>query len=176
MPSSTIPRRIHFALDRLAPRARDRVLEIGCGNGVAAAQMHATQAFGFLLAIDRSATAAAAARVRNAAAIQQGRIDVRRSTLAELPPPPRRFDLAFAINVNLFWRGGATELAVLRRQLASHGRLLLVWEPPAARQATIIRDAATALLSDGGFVVEDAFCDSAGRLPLLALDCRLSGR
>jgi hypothetical protein len=124
----------------------------------------------------RSATAVAAACARNAAAIQQGRIDVRRSTLAELPPPQRHFDLAFAINVNLFWRGGAAELAVLRRQLASRGRLLLVWEPPAARQVVTIRDAATALLSDGSFVVEDTACDTTGRLPLLALDCRLSGR
>jgi protein-L-isoaspartate O-methyltransferase len=176
MPSSTVPRRILFALDRLEPVARDHVLEIGCGNGMAAAQMQATKAFGFLLAIDRSATAVAAARLRNAAAIAQGRIDVRHYALAELPPAHRRFDLAFAINVNLFWRGATRDLIALRRQLASRGRLLLVWEPPAAGQASTIRKAATALLSDNGFVVEDIACDTVGRLPLLALDCRLPAR
>lgn len=176
MSPSTVPCRIHFALERLAPDARDHVLEIGCGNGVAAAHMHDTKAFHFLLAIDRSATAVAAARARNASAIAQGRIDVRHSALAELPPPQRRFDLAFAINVNLFWRGATRDLIVLRRQLASRGRLLLVWEPPAAGQASTIRHAATALLSDNGFVVEDTACDTAGRLPLLALDCRLPAR
>lgn len=176
MPSSAIPRRISFALDRLEPGTRDHVLEIGCGNGMAAAQMHATKSFSFLFAVDRSATAVAAARTRNAAAIAQGLIDVRHYALAELPPPHRRFDLAFAINVNLFWRGATRDLMVLRRQLASRGRLLLVWEPPAAGQVATIRDAATALLSDNGFVVEDKACDTSGRLPLLALDCRLSGR
>jgi SAM-dependent methyltransferase len=174
MPSPVVPRRIRFALDRLSPDSRHRVLEIGCGNGAAAAILHDAKAFAFLLAIDRSATAVTAARTRNADAIAQGRMDIQRAALADLPSPSRRFDLAFAINVNLFWRGGAPELAVLRRQLASRGRLVLIWEPPAAGQAATIRNAAAVLLSENGFVLRDTVCDTAGRLPLLALDCRLS--
>lgn len=54
--------------------------------------------------------------------------------------------------------------------------MLLVWEPPAAGQAATILDAAAALLSANGFVVRDAVRDTAGRLPLLALDCGLSTR
>lgn len=52
-----VPARVRFAVALLDPGPADRVLEIGCGPGVAAAQVSDRSTGGRLLAIDRSEVA-----------------------------------------------------------------------------------------------------------------------
>lgn len=168
----TVPARITYALEKLAPRPGDRLLEIGCGTGVAAAELAATRRFAALLAIDRSALAVAQAQRRAAAFIAAGKVQIVQSALAGLARPSQPFDQAFAINVNLFWRDGAADLAVLRRLLKPRGRLLLVWQPPSAARVAPIREAAIAQLTTTGFALETVEQAGTARLPLLSLICR----
>jgi protein-L-isoaspartate O-methyltransferase len=52
--TSPVPERVRWAVERLAVQPSDRVLEIGCGSGVAATMICERLVEGQMLAIDRS--------------------------------------------------------------------------------------------------------------------------
>ncbi len=123
--------------DRLAAIVRDlmvephhRVLEIGCGHGVAATYICQQLQTGHLLAIDRSATMIEAARRRNAAFITAGLATFQVGDFETLELGEQRFDRILAVRVRLFhdWPGPARELA--ERWLAPGGRILAVYDEP----------------------------------------------
>ena len=149
------PERLVRAVELLDVGPEERILEIGCGPGVAAALVCERLGGGHLTAIDRSSTAIERARKRNAAALAAGKLDLRRVSLAELEPPAgERFDAVLAVNVNLFWTGPAdTELNVLTRALRPGGRVVLGYE---TARGTLRKSAITAIetgLQAHGFVV-----------------------
>ena len=126
-----MPDRNAWAVDLLDPQPGDRVLEIGCGPGVAAALVCDRLAGGRLTAIDRSATAIERARTRLAVHLANGRAVLEHTDLAHLDAPQDSFDAAFAINVNAFWTGPAqAELSVLRSVVRPGGEVHLVYEGP----------------------------------------------
>jgi ubiquinone/menaquinone biosynthesis C-methylase UbiE len=133
-----LPERIRWGVELVGARADDRVLEIGCGGGVAAAALGASLGDGGrLLAVDRSATAISAAARRCEQLVAAGRVVLRRASLADLGSADGPFDAVLAINVNLFWTGGAaTELGLLARLLRPGGRLVLDYDPPTADRHT----------------------------------------
>ncbi|MEV4330509.1 class I SAM-dependent methyltransferase [Streptomyces sp. NPDC049597] len=133
---TSVPQRLAWAVEQLDVRPDDRVLEIGCGPGVALDLVAGRLTTGTVTAIDRSAHAVDAARRRNRAHIADGRAEVRQLALAELPPDGDRFDKIFAVNVNVFWTSPADrEVALLRGLLAPGGTLSLFYEPPAHGRA-----------------------------------------
>jgi len=125
----------------LAPQARARVLEFGCGNGALAAKLCESHPGLDLLAIDRSATAVHRAATRLRTHLDSGRLTLQQAALADLDVAAESIDLAFGVNVNVFWTSPATaELSVLRRALRPAGRLLICFGPPPdqSRQAQIL--------------------------------------
>jgi SAM-dependent methyltransferase len=67
---------------------------------------------------------------RNQPYVDAGRLELRRCTLAGLEVPDGSFDVAFSVNVNLFWTGPAQpELDVLHRALRPGGRLHVLYGP-----------------------------------------------
>jgi SAM-dependent methyltransferase len=121
-----IPDRIRWAVEVVDPRPGERVLEIGCGPGVAAALVCPRLTDGHLTAVDRSAVAVARTRQRNAEHLASGRLEVVRSELDTLDL--QGMDKAFSVNVNVFWTTGATrELAALHRALRPGGRLYILY-------------------------------------------------
>lgn len=106
---------------------------------------------GKILAIDRSATMIAAARRRNQDYLRDGKVTFATVALADMIFGSQRLDKVFAINVNLFWRDAARELAVIRSALARRGSLHLVFEPPTATQIERIAKETVARLEAGGF-------------------------
>jgi SAM-dependent methyltransferase len=149
--STKIPERLTWAVQQLAPRPNDDVLEIGCGTGVAAALLCEQLVQGRLTAIDRSAAMVATARRRNRAYIAAGRAAIRRLALAEADLAPASFERALAVNVNVFWLGPAAELAVLRRLLRPGGMLCLVYQPPSVSQIPRVATACAEFLGSHGF-------------------------
>lgn len=129
-----IPDRIRIAVERLAIRPSDHVLEIGCGNGLAAHEIVQRLTTGSFIAVDRSATAVGHATRRLADAITAGRASVVCATLASLPnsePALPKVDVLFAIRVNAFWTTAAREeLAAVRAMLAEGGRAELFFDAP----------------------------------------------
>ncbi|MBF6343528.1 class I SAM-dependent methyltransferase [Nocardia cyriacigeorgica] len=116
------------------PAPADRLLEIGPGSSDSLAVLAEPLDTGFIVGIDRSATAVQRAAKRHAALIEAGRVLVRQLALEELTREhaaelaPGGFDKILAVNVNVFWtRDPAAELAVLRESLAPGGALHLFY-------------------------------------------------
>ncbi|MGH3039462.1 MAG: SAM-dependent methyltransferase [Gaiellaceae bacterium] len=149
--ASRIPERIRLAVELLAVEPGDRVLEIGCGSGVAASLVCERLVEGRMLAIDRSESQVERARRRNVEHVAAGRLAVETAALADLDADDV-FDKVFAINVNLFWLGPAgKELERIRRALAPDGRFFLFYEPPSAAQLARTAEKVAAFLRSGGF-------------------------
>ncbi len=106
--------RIGWAVDVVAPGAAERILEIGCGHGLAAAMVCDRLVNGRLVAVDRSSAMVNAARRRNAAHVAAGRLEFHVVELARLDLGDARFDKAFALRLGSFARGDPVrELTVL---------------------------------------------------------------
>ena len=149
---SQVPERLRWAVETLAVQPGDRILEIGCGSGVAAAMVCERLVDGQIRAIDRSATQIERARRRNAMHLASGRLSLETVELADLDVGDASFDKVFAININLFWLGPATaELAVVRRALAPGGRLFLFYEAPGRERAREVVERASSVVQAGGF-------------------------
>ncbi len=166
--------RIDWAITQLRARATDWVLEIGCGKGDAAALLLPKLTRGHLHALDRSPTAVAACRKRLAEGLAAGRAEVSCSELADLGPVERRFDRAFAINVNVFWLDPSAELPRVRRALRAGGALLLVYEPPSAVKLAGIARACASPLKEHGFSHVSVVRAPAAMGPLVAIRARSS--
>lgn len=155
MAGPSVPERVLWSVARLPLGPDDRVLEVGCGRGIAAALLCERLAGGLLVGVDRSAIAIAAAAERNTRHVAAGRATFLRAALADADLVRFRFDAAFAINVNLFWLRPVRELAVLRGCLFPRAPLHLFYQPPEGQPI----DRLGALLADnlarGGFAVED---------------------
>ena len=99
--SAGLSSRLSVIVDALPLEPHLRVLEIGCGPGAAARAVAARLVTGHVLAIDRSATAIAQARVAAAQQIASGRMSVRHVAAEDfcLLPGEDPFDLVFAVRV-----------------------------------------------------------------------------
>lgn len=122
----TVPDRVSWAVEVVDPGPGERLLEIGCGPGVAAALVCARLTTGRLTAVDRSEVAVERTMRRNAEHVAAGRLEVVRAELDALDVTG--MDKAFSVNVNVFWTTGADrELAVLHRALRPGGRLYVLY-------------------------------------------------
>ena len=100
MTHGTSPR-IAAALAALPLRPDMRVLEIGCGPGVAARAVSRVLIAGKIVAIDRSAKAIAQAVAGSAEELESRRLEFRQVAIEDfvLDPGEPPFDLAFAMRV-----------------------------------------------------------------------------
>ena len=122
--------RLQRVVDRLDIQPGDRVLEIGCGHGVAATMVCERLETGRLTAIDRSGKMIAAAARRNAAHVEAGRAEFLVATLEDADLGERRFDKIFAVRVRLFHREPARARELAERWLAPGGTVLGVFDEP----------------------------------------------
>lgn len=143
--ASRVPARIAWAVEQLDLAPTDRVLEFGCGPGVAAGLVADRVTAGSVLAIDRSATAIGRAAARNAAHVDAGRLVLEQVALADLCTD-RAVDVAFGVNVNVFWTGPAeAECRVLAEVLVPGGAVHLVYETPGGHDRDVPGRVAAAL-------------------------------
>jgi SAM-dependent methyltransferase len=87
-----VSERLRSVVEQLDLRPDDRVLEIGCGHGVAATLVCERLEEGRLTTVDRSAKMIQAATRRNAAYIEAGRAEFLVATLEDLNVRDRRFE------------------------------------------------------------------------------------
>jgi ubiquinone/menaquinone biosynthesis C-methylase UbiE len=121
--------RLEAIVDQLDLRPDDRVLEIGCGHGIAATLVCERLDGGRLTAIDRSAKMIAAAKRRNAAFVEAGKAEFLVAALEDVDLGDRRFDRIFAVRVGLFHREPDRARALAERWLAPGGTLRAVFDP-----------------------------------------------
>ena len=122
--------RLKSIVEQLDIRPDDRVLEIGCGHGVAATLVCERLEGGHLTAIDRSPKMIDAARRRNAAHVEAGRAEFLVATFEQLDLGDRHFDKVFAVRVGLFHRDPARAHGIAERWLAPGGSVFAIFDPP----------------------------------------------
>ena len=125
------------ALDLLAARPEDHVLELGCGSGRLLFRLAARARRGRAVGIDPSELMLRHARHRNRRWIDAGRAEVAQAWSSDLSRfPEHAFDRVLGVHVVCFWRDPARDLAEIRRVLRPGGTLLLGFRPVAAGEAS----------------------------------------
>jgi len=128
-----VSERLEAVVDQLALRPSDRVLEIGCGHGVAATLVCERLEGGRLTAVDRSTKMIQAAARRNAAYVDAGKAEFLVARLEDLDLGDRRFDVIFAVRVGLFHREPVRARSLVEPWLAQDGQVRTFFDPPARR-------------------------------------------
>jgi SAM-dependent methyltransferase len=146
--------RSRWAIDLLDLQPTDRMLEVGCGPGVAL-QAAAAQAAS-VTGVDRSAVMIGQARRRNRSAVREGRVVLHVAPIEALPPIGEPFDKALAVNTVGFWADAVAGLETIRQRLRADGTIAVVSQPrcPGAtsihsRQAA---DELATLLHSAGYI------------------------
>lgn len=143
--SSNVTRN-RWAVGVLDVQPDERVLELGCGPGVALAALADRAVSGLVVGVDHSPVMISQAQRLNAAAVATGRVRLLRSSVEDLllhpvaPDPPfdEPFDVVLAVNTVGFWAEPVSCLTGIRRLLHPAGRIALVTQPrcPGATAAT----------------------------------------
>ena len=128
-------KRLRSVVEQLEIQPDDRVLEIGCGHGVAATLVCERLEGGRLTAIDRSAKMIEAAKRRNAAYVEAGRAEFLVASLEDLDLGERRFDRIFAVRVGLFHRDPDGARTLAERWLVPGGAVFAFYDSPSGRPA-----------------------------------------
>jgi ubiquinone/menaquinone biosynthesis C-methylase UbiE len=129
----TMSERLRGVVDQLAIRPDERVLEIGCGQGVAATMVCQLLSTGTLTAIDRSTKMVEAATRRNAPYVATGKAEFLIASLEDMNLGDRTFDLVFAVRVGLFHRDPERAHSLLRPWLAPGARVFSFFDVPVSR-------------------------------------------
>jgi ubiquinone/menaquinone biosynthesis C-methylase UbiE len=128
--------RLRSIVEQLDIRPDDRVLEVGCGHGVAATLVCERLDGGRLTAVDRSPKMIEAAKRRNAEFVEAGKVDFLVARLEDLDLGDRRFDKVFAVRVGLFHRDPDRARGLVEPWLAPGGEVFTFFDPPSRRSAS----------------------------------------
>jgi ubiquinone/menaquinone biosynthesis C-methylase UbiE len=125
-----VSERLRSIVESLDIRPDDRVLEIGCGHGVAATLVCERLSEGRLTAVDRSAKMIEAATRRNAEHVASGRAEFLVTSLEDMDLGERRFDTVFAVRVGLFHRDPERARGLVEQWLAPGGQVRAFFDEP----------------------------------------------
>jgi cyclopropane fatty-acyl-phospholipid synthase-like methyltransferase len=126
--ASDASERFVWAVDTLAVHPADRLLEIGCGHGVAVSLVCERLTTGTILAIDRSPKMIEMAKRRNREHVHAGRARFETVALQDADLGKSRFDKIFAFNVAPFWLAPPAAFGIVRKHLAKDGAFYLFWD------------------------------------------------
>lgn len=158
--TEAVAARFTWAVDVLDIQPDDRVLEIGCGHGVAISLVCDRLVNGKVAAIDRSVDMIELATRKNLQHIRSGKAEVRAQALEHADFGNERFTCIFAINVGLFEQQADRGLDVISRMLAPGGNLFVFYQPPHPEKATLLADRTIANLEAHGYhIVDVRFAD-----------------
>jgi ubiquinone/menaquinone biosynthesis C-methylase UbiE len=121
--------RSRWAAQLLDVQPTDRVIELGCGPGVAIAALAANATQGLVVGVDHSPVMIGQARRRNRAAVKAGRVRLIQAPVASLTINDGQFDAALAVNTVGMWPDPPARLREIAGLLRPDGRIALVAQP-----------------------------------------------
>jgi cyclopropane fatty-acyl-phospholipid synthase-like methyltransferase len=145
-----------WTVDLLQLKPDDRIIEIGCGPGLALEACLAQAAAGEVVGLDHSRTMLDQARVRNAGASRDGRLQLRLESLDELPPGLGPFDKLYSANVVQFLPDRAAAFRKIHALLKPNGIAATTYMPrsknPSRAEALAMADEIEGHMKVAGFV------------------------
>jgi SAM-dependent methyltransferase len=172
--SGAASERLVWAVDALGVAPDDRVLEVGCGHGVAATLVCERLDGGRLTAIDRSAKMIDVATRRNEQHVAAGRAVFETVAFERADFGEQRFDKVFGVHVAPLWRS-AEALEVVRRHLAPGGALYVINQAPGWKTADDARGFAGQVaetLGRRGFEADEPLVGELEAAPVVCLTAR----
>jgi ubiquinone/menaquinone biosynthesis C-methylase UbiE len=167
--------RLAYAVDLLDVQPRDRLLELGCGHGVAVTLVCERLDGGSITAIDRSAKMIATARQRNAAQAEAGTASFIEVSLDAADFGDARFDKVFGVHFPPLLRGDpAHELSVIRGCLAPGGTVHVIFQPFTADQAETTVERIRSAFGANGFHVQYVDRRAASPAPVVSVAAGLA--
>lgn len=118
----------------LAPRAGERILDVGFGGGVGLWLLQTRCPEARLAGAEISGAMLAGARRRFRRALADGALELCEASVERLPWPDHAFDAAYAVHSIYFWPDAMAGLRELHRVLRPSGRLVLGVEAQASLQ------------------------------------------
>ncbi len=148
-------RRNLWTVGLLGVRPGDRVLEIGCGPGVALKACAEQATMGLIVGVDHSQAMLAQAARRNRQAIERGQVQLRLGGLDLVPTLGGAFDKIFLVNVIQFLPDKAAAFRTFHEALAPGGTLAATYQPrhrnPARADAIRVADEIREIMAAGQF-------------------------
>ena len=147
-----------WVIDLLEVAPDDRLLEVGFGPGVVIQRV--AKLAGHVAGIDQSREMVEQARARNAAAIRDGRVELRYGSVESLPFGDNSFDKALAINSMQVWPQAVAGLREIRRVMKAGGSIALGFTRYSGQPNKGVAEALTAAGFKQAHVVESdkGFC------------------
>jgi ubiquinone/menaquinone biosynthesis C-methylase UbiE len=110
-----------FGLEMMNPNEDDRILEIGFGNGRLISKMLPKLSRGKVCGIDISGEMVELAYKNNAKWASNGKLEIRKASIADIHYPDNYFDKVFTCNTIYFWPEPGKNIAEVKRVLAPSG-------------------------------------------------------
>jgi ubiquinone/menaquinone biosynthesis C-methylase UbiE len=167
--------RVDWAVKMLNAQPADKILEIGCGPGVAVQQIASRLTTGNITAIDRSAVMIAMAMKRNKKLMSSGKIIFQNGLLQNMNFPAHYYDKIFASNVTLFWQNPVAELQTIRKNLAEGGKFYIFHQPPMTTDKDSTRQFAEKTCADieqAAFKVVEVKYGEMNPVPVVCIICQ----
>jgi SAM-dependent methyltransferase len=163
--------RFVWAVNTLALDPADRVLEVGCGHGVAVSLVCERLNSGQITAIDRSQKMIEMATRRNREHIAAGRALLKTAAIEDVDLGSERFDKVFAFNVAPFWLQPNDALGIVRRHLAPGGAFYLFWDARHAQpgRARDLADRVSERVRLGDFSVNQVLVEDLRPVPAVCV-------
>lgn len=115
-----------WMVDRLEVGPDDRLVDVGCGPGLAVSYAADRCGAAKVAGVDASEVMVGLARRRNRRAIREGRVEIHRADAATLPLADASFTAAGSLNSLQFWASPEKGLGELHRVLEPGGRVAVV--------------------------------------------------
>lgn len=169
------------AIEALAVKNEDRVLDVGCGPGRSIGALAALAPAGEIVGADPSELMAEIAVKRNRALVKNGRARIVIASTAHLPFEDGVFDKALCVHVLYFWNDLEAAFREIARVMKPSGRLALLFRTNADIKAVSAFPAEVyrfpsltdvlVPLEAAGFALEqrDELCCDPNATPLLLL-------
>lgn len=163
--------RFVWAVDTLEVGPADRLLEVGCGHGVAVSLVCERLTTGTITAIDRSAKMIEIAGRRNREHVDAGKAVLEAVALEDADLGNRRFDKVFAFNVAPFWLQPEAALGAVRKHLAPDGAVYVFWDArhSAPERARELGNELAKRLREGGFSVARVLFEDLRPVPAVCV-------
>jgi ubiquinone/menaquinone biosynthesis C-methylase UbiE len=117
-----------WALSHLEGFRPSKILDIGCGGGMALSKMASMFPKANLMGVDISSESVCFSRENNADSMRSGRMRIQEASVSALPYSDASFDLVTAFETYFFWPDLPKDLQEANRVLAPGGVLMIVSE------------------------------------------------